>query len=447
MNSYTLIIFLFGLVYLVITPPFQVPDAQTHFYRAYQVSTGEFIAEKRGNNTGGDLPFSLAKVVSLFNHLRFEPDHKSSLNDISQAFKIKLDSTQKIFINFENTAVFSPIPYIPAALGIYAGSLLTDSVLIIYYLASLFTLIAAVFILTLAIRVLPDYDQLIFSFCVLPMFMFQLSSLSSDSLSNAISVLFVCQIFSITNGRRTVSKQFFIEIIVTGVALALCKQTYSILFMLTALLTPQYFKNKTDYLKYQISFFLIISLSIVTWTFVVSDIYSPLSWIEGADVKMQLAYVIENPLRFFNIVMNDLQQNSLNYIFLMGGTHLGWVDTEIPTLLIVLHLLALVILGALINSDRRLTVWQYLLCLLTIICGILTIELALYLHAQPVGSTSIIGIHGRYFLHLFFVFLITITTLPRVIENSSTNKLLVMICTVPYLVSIPIIVQRYYLVT
>jgi hypothetical protein len=30
-----------GLLYAVVTPPFQVPDEPNHFYRAYQVSSGE----------------------------------------------------------------------------------------------------------------------------------------------------------------------------------------------------------------------------------------------------------------------------------------------------------------------------------------------------------------------------------------------------------------------
>ena len=35
----------FGLVMLVLTPPFQVPDEHDHFFRAVMISSGQFVAK------------------------------------------------------------------------------------------------------------------------------------------------------------------------------------------------------------------------------------------------------------------------------------------------------------------------------------------------------------------------------------------------------------------
>ena len=445
LNIYTIVLFLCGVVYIFITPPFQVPDSQTHFYRAYQISAGEFISEKRGSRTGGEIPASLVELQSVFSHLRFKPNNKTSSTQIINAFDIQHASKKK-FVGFENTAVFSPIPYLPAALGIVISKLLSNSLLISYYFSCLFTLIASLIAIRLAMGILPQYSILIFTFSLLPMFMFQLASISSDSLSNSISILFISQIFSVISGKNKVHKLFLLQVLISGTLLALCKQTYSILFILTAVITPRYFNNWTQYLKYQIIFCTSILLVLISWQYIISDIYSPLAWVKGANAKLQLQHIINNPSIFAHIVRADLVQNYQNYILLMGGARLGWLDTHLPHFIIWINLGILCIIAYTLSALQRLTVWQYLTILMTIIFGILMIELALYLHAQPVGSSRIVGVHGRYFLHLAFVFLLMLSTLPKFLKINTTLQLCLVLCSsISYLVSLPAILTRYYL--
>lgn len=444
-NLYAIILFLCGVVYIFITPPFQVPDAQTHFYRAYQVSAGEFVSEKRGNRTGGEIPASLLELQSVFSHLKFKPNNKTSSSEIFNAFDIQHTSKNK-FVGFENTAAFSPIPYLPAALGITISKSLSSSLLIAYYLSCLCTLIISLIAIRLAMGILPHHGILIFTFSLLPMFMFQLASISSDSLSNSISILFISQIFSVISRENKVHKLFLLKILITGILLALCKQTYSILFILTALVTPRYFNNWARYLNYQIIFCTSILVFLISWQYIFNEIYSPLSWVKGANAKLQLLHIISNPSYFVQIVSADLSHNYQNYILQMGGARLGWLDTHLPHFIIWLNLGILCIIAYTTNALEKLTAWQYLIILMTIIFGILMIELALYLHAQPVGSSRIVGVHGRYFLHLAFVFLLMLSSLPKPFKINTTLQLcLILSSSISYLVSLPAILTRYYL--
>jgi hypothetical protein len=41
----------FGILFLLVTPPLQSPDEQEHFFRSYQVSEGQWTAQRRTSVT------------------------------------------------------------------------------------------------------------------------------------------------------------------------------------------------------------------------------------------------------------------------------------------------------------------------------------------------------------------------------------------------------------
>ena len=389
-NTYIGVLFIFGIIYIFITPPFQVPDAPAHFFRAHQISQGDFISEKRGERTGGELSSSLLQLKELFDGISFNPEKKTSVSRTLAAFEIDLDADNKEFINFENTAVFSPVPYIPAVIGIIAAGLVTDSALASYYAAAIISLIINLLIIRLAMTLSPSYRMLIFAFCLTPIFMFELASFSSDCMSNSISILFICQIFSVVSRGRELDNNFLGQLLITGILLALCKQTYSVLFMLTALITPQYFKNRIGYFKYQAIFCITMLLAILGWQYIVSSIYSPLPFVRGADARLQLENVFQHPIGLLQIIWADLARYHINYILQMGGAVLGWVDTVLPFPIIWMHLAALVVLSYILQANLKLTLWQYMNALLftiqflPILASALTMPLCIIMVPAPI---------------------------------------------------------------
>lgn len=59
---FIIIAIFFGIIYGIITPPFQSVDEANHFFRSYAISEGLFIAENNNNNIGSYLPESLSKL-------------------------------------------------------------------------------------------------------------------------------------------------------------------------------------------------------------------------------------------------------------------------------------------------------------------------------------------------------------------------------------------------
>jgi hypothetical protein len=89
----------FGLVMLVLTPPFQVPDEHDHFFRAVMIASGQFVArsypfpeelkkkvpQKYLQGKGGVVPVSIPYTTRKVNHrLPFHAENKQKLSDLKK---------------------------------------------------------------------------------------------------------------------------------------------------------------------------------------------------------------------------------------------------------------------------------------------------------------------------------------------------------------------------
>ena len=108
----------FGLLFLLVTPPFQVPDEPAHFYRAYQVSRGGLVPQQLGTQVGGNLPRSLSKLEGRFKYLQFHSERRVTAAQVLDARRIPLGPNDEVFTSFPNAALYSPVNYLPQAIGI-----------------------------------------------------------------------------------------------------------------------------------------------------------------------------------------------------------------------------------------------------------------------------------------------------------------------------------------
>ena len=95
-----------------------------------------------------------------------------------------------MFVDFRNSALYSPVVYLPQAAGLALGRLLRMPLLDAYYLGRLLNLIAPALLCYWTALRLP-YGQLTFVMLALcPMFLFEQASFSADALTYALSAAF-----------------------------------------------------------------------------------------------------------------------------------------------------------------------------------------------------------------------------------------------------------------
>ncbi len=126
--------FLFGASLVFLSPPFSVPDEPAHFCRAYHCSEGKLYAKKGDGVAGDELPASLADTVAMFDSQDVSGNRfRTSWTRIKSASGIALEPQRRQFISFSNTALYSPVPYLPQSLAIGVARLCRLPPLAMFY--------------------------------------------------------------------------------------------------------------------------------------------------------------------------------------------------------------------------------------------------------------------------------------------------------------------------
>jgi len=267
----------FGLIFLVMTPPFQTPDEFNHFYRAYQISEGNLVAIKKDSRLGGELPVSLVNMSQPFRAMPRKEQVKTNWSAIARQSHIVLHQEERIFVDFPNTGMYSPVSYLPQSLSILLLRSCNLPPLYIFYGARLFNLCFWIFCMTFIIRLLPVYKWLFVLLALLPMSIFTHMSLSADTMTNLLSFAVMAYSFDLAYRQTVFSTRQMIVFTVLGVLLALAKVVYIPLILLFFLIPQKSFNNKFSYYTY---FFILFSLSIaaaIFWSVGMKSLYIPYS--------------------------------------------------------------------------------------------------------------------------------------------------------------------------
>jgi hypothetical protein len=189
-----------GLLFLILTPPFQVPDEAQHFYRAFQVSEGRFFdlvylvgdKDRNGDITSGAygalLPKSLAAIVRQSDLVttRSKRGAKIRPSKIIAGFGIPLDSQEREYLP---VAPYPVIPYVAQAAGILLGRILRLPPLALFYMGRLGSIAAWLLLTYLAIKITPVLKWSYFLLAMMPMTLYLAASNSCDSFVIALSFL------------------------------------------------------------------------------------------------------------------------------------------------------------------------------------------------------------------------------------------------------------------
>lgn len=437
----------FGILFLLIIPPFQVPDEPNHFFRAYQISAGEILAEKRDNTTGGLIPKSLLDSVIIWNDIPFHPERKVTRKQFFESFNISYQKRKKTFLNFANTALYSPIPYLPQAIGIALGKAFYLSPIILMYLGRLTNLLISVYITFLAIKITPAFKWVFFLLALTPMASFQRASLSADSFINSISILLIA---TITRYAFDINKEkiVIIDIVVLcllSILLSLSKQAYFMIAVLCFLIPKYKFGTQKKYLATCLFLSLTSATAWIFWSFFIKNIYVPLRP-DVAVAGEQARFVLSHPLKFVVIAFNDFNVNLEGYLNQFIGV-LGWLDTHLPGIVLISYEAMLMFIALIDSRSNVIILFKDKLNIFAVwLSSIFIIYLLTYLSWTPVGKEIIEGIQGRYFIPvaplLFLLFYNRSLSLN--IPSNKFGLVIVSYSLFALVVSFVVIVKRYY---
>jgi uncharacterized membrane protein len=394
---YLVLALVFGGGFLVLTPPFQAPDEEAHFRRAYSLSEGRAVCIKRGNESGDLQPRGLSAYCAPYAGIAYHAEQKSSFATIRASADTSFDADNREFVAFSNAAMHPPLVYVPQASGIFAARLCSSSVLVAFYAGRVANLLAATALTYLAIRLAPMGKWAFACFALTPITLFLTASFSSDALTNAFSFLLIAQVLAAATGpAERVSNRALAGLAVNGVAIALAKQAYFLLPLCYLMIPVARLGGPLRYVSGLVLVMGATLAAVAGWGQVVRGIYSPADITKGINPGDQLHLMLTDPVGFARVVFW-----SMGWAGLWAEEYVGWLgqlDTSLPRWLLMAEYMLLAVL-CVREFDRRsgLTARQALVA--GAVACLVSFTLLVVIHAtwDAVGA-SVVVLQGRYFI-------------------------------------------------
>lgn len=414
---FVVVALLFGSIFATTSLAFAIPDEFAHAAHAWHLAKGEALAERLGDTSGSYTPTSFRELGKAMR------DPNSSIADI---LSIPLNPTQTYPEGFPNLVAYSPLVYLPQAIGMQIGELFNLPVYFILTLGRLANLIAYVFLFYWAIRLLPFGKWVGVALGLFPMHILLAGSLSADPVSIGLVALTVSVVLYARDRASRLTKTEYLALLGFTAALALTKLPFPLLIALFLLL-PVSVLGGTVRRRWQMLAGIAAVGAIVGcgWLLAAKGVmvpYSPLGVV--VDPGAQLMHILHYPLGFIKTVFISLVSPVSDMFLTAYVISVGPVRSWLPVWATFAYTIFLVLcfFGLQSKSKAALSIaHKQLLVLLG--CGIIAvIALLLYVSWTPVGAPVIDGMQARYFTPLLILLLPLVTQYAR--KQNATSGIL-----------------------
>ena len=435
--GFLIIAAIMGIFMGLVNPPFQAPDEDAHFFRVYQLSEGTIVAEKSQEKIGGWLPQCIYDAWIPFPGIK-----KVDPATIGKLLKQSSANTPRYFFNFPHTALYSPVAYAPAVLGVGGGRLTGLSVLGQLYAARLATLLGWLAIVFFAIKIIPCFKWVMVMIALMPMTVFLSAAVSADTMTNAFAMLTTALILRSALARTgSIATGEWMAIAAASVLLALTKQLYFPIAAMVFLIPVERFGSWGRKVKLCAA---IIGAGIIVnliWTIMVRHTVTVEAW---AKPHEQTIFVLSHPLAYASVLYHGLLDRWDNYLTWFVGT-LGWLSVYLPAWIWPCYITVLVLVAFVDGGEVRPLKWREKI-LVAGICGMtaLLVVTSQYISYTAPGAKIINGVQGRYFIPLALSALLFFHNRKLRVSKKIIGVTAMVFCAVILAITCHTLVARYY---
>jgi uncharacterized membrane protein len=409
--------------------PMAVNDEISHFSRAYEVSRGTLLTERRADgNLGGTVPYTAAAFDAMYN---FAPGSKPTplqlRTSIASLGKNSIDEPHKQLQGYSNTAQYAPTAYLPQAIAIGFARLVNMTVLHTIYLVRLTVLACFIALTAMAIRIMPNKKWLLAVIGLLPMTMQEAASMSQDALLIGCCLLFIacfCYVYktkklAINMWRRTIP--LWPLIMLATVYVSLAKFVYFPLFLILLFIPVKTFGSAQRRIKLLTLWLAIPFVLLTVWNGLTAKqgvsegqrlavnsvgIYPPATATEGIKSLLHPKYTAK---LLFHTYIDQAENKQVIPDYITESFFGKFTSFFIPTPSWYIVTVATTLLFGFFIVDQDALVFSRrikLTMLGAFVIAIAGITFSMYFYTTTAGADFINGVQGRYFLPLigFLIF-------------------------------------------
>lgn len=388
---FALLLFVTYFIFSILIPPFQSPDEYDHVKRSYLLASGRVMLQApEGHSSGGPIDTGLLSYIHAYQGFIGKPDIKLSSSEIAEADAIQWTGEEE-FGSAPGTGYYFPVVYLPQAIGLKAGQLLSLSVDQSYKLARLSTLLISSVLLFFAFRLYtPSVSALVL--LLIPMSIFQMASTSLDVFSTALAVLSFSLFMRISAKNRAGHALIYA---LAGVLFLLVSSKINLLPLIGLLLVVGWQAKSRKSLVAAVVVFFAVALWFVFALRNTVDLRVSV----GATTASIIAFYLQHPLAFFDVLGATLPVYGASYINSFFGA-LGWLDAPLQAEAYT-RLYVLLICAFLVSMSFKCFSKEWPQRGFLVVCAIVSSLLVFFalLITWSVHPAKVIeGVQGRYFL-------------------------------------------------
>ena len=371
----------------LLMPPFQAADELNHAARANQIASGGLLASRLDddNRSGGIVDQGLDRLATTVEGVRFHREVKETRAMADRAAAVGWGDRSAM--SFPNTAIYPPLLYLPSALGQAAARLAGVSVLHGMLLSRLLNGAASAAIAAAAICLSGSLAPLLFTLCCLPMTLALFGSMSQDGPMIACSAL-----SAVLLARAPALRHGFGLGCAALAVVAMARPTYGPLCLLP-LLSSVPLRARLPGAGGAVA-------AVLGWTLLADHFVLPHR--ASSQMAGQMHALFLHPGICATLLRTTVQtQWSQGCVYCREAVGvLGWLDTPLPNPYYALS--GLVLLAALLASRTPgpLGTRSRIAVAGLVAAAVGAIFALQYLSWSPIGSRTIDGVQGRYFLPL-----------------------------------------------
>lgn len=400
------------------------PDEAQHAFRAYQLSLGKLFPEVvrcashrhllpcRGKLTGrllpkrragGKLPFALVHVL---NRLYAVSHHKGipkqfNPNAYTRLLGATLGGAPRTFAHFENTALYSPINYVPAMIVFWIGRHIAEPVIASLFAARLLGGMVWATLITAAVAIAPRWKWLFALVLLVPTALSQGAAISADATTLGVVAVTIAYALGLADRGEAPRNGELALLGGLGVVIGLMKfPLILVVVAVTAIVWP-ILGTGAGRRRAVTAITLPGVLAAVLWNAASNAYFVPY---RNVVYSASLRVYVSEPgqehylLTHFYLLPALLWQTAINgNLFKLNGV-VGTVgEMGLPEWFAIIWLALFLILAAGSSEGSavagRMRAWLGS----TLLVYFLATAVALYITWSAVGSDEISGMHGRYF--------------------------------------------------
>ncbi|HYC62078.1 MAG TPA: DUF2142 domain-containing protein [Thermoanaerobaculia bacterium] len=367
-----------AILFAFLTPPFQSPDEVGHYWRANAIARGQLTFEKVDGRPGAMIPADARDLVATLWMELAGKDLKFDDSKFDRARELK-PSQELVRVSFP--AFYTAVSYMPQSAALFVARVMNVRTLYAFYAGRVLNGIAGIALVMLAMRLLPDAAWVFGAVGLTPMFLFLGGTYSADVVTIGLAF---CAIAGALQATRRMLFPLFAGL------LSLAKPGYALI----ALLRLPRIRERKERLPIVLAF-LAVAIGGVIAALTARDAIHQARPDAVTDASAQTKVVIAAPLQFVQLAVMHYAQHPTRYTDQLIG-RLGWLDVGLPRFVLLAYLAMFLYVA--LSVGLRVTAIDRAVMFVVIVATLLTVALADYLSWTPVGSDTIEGIQGRYFL-------------------------------------------------